>query len=1049
MEREYIAFISYSHADPDRTAAAWLQYAIETYAIPKKLRRNGKRLGRVFRDRSEMGVSGDLEEEIRTALDHSQYLIVLCSDHSKQSVWVDREIEYFLQHHDKERVLTVWLHGELEQVRPKALTTEPLALDAHAAGRTRILFRLEREKLRLFSALLGCKYDDLVLRHKRRQFRKRSALLAGITLAVSVFAGVVASKNRELERQQQELLSRQAELLVQSAEEALEDGDPMAAMEYALEALPGASDPDLPYHAPAEAALISALGFFDGTREPIMLSRQTMELDAWAVGWSIREDGARLAAVDTYGVVYCFDTGTGDLLWKQEYPRYPGRLLYANIYWCAESIVFFNTMVVVGIQPDTGEQLWMHECNQTYEVPASMSADRHSVYYVDYSRDEETDQVTFDLIRLSALTGEEERWKAPVYDEYQSDPTIRINGFMGFGARLDLEGMVYVDAYNIQKGQDAEDTWEYEVTDFAKGTVTIWNVGPNPGGSEWTYGMFSGDGGTTLLTVREGPDEKTAVTVEKLDIRTGELLWQIRTPEVENGSFYFTDEHHSLFADGVFIMTAENYLYAVDARTGELRCSRVMPEKVTALWTAAPGIYGYVLADGKCSLIFLEEDGSLSFPEDFIMLEENQLVGHWKGGFLLPDAGGGISSGTVEEGRGFVVTGSSDNARQITVHRFISCADISGETLLYTTEEDEWAAEIQPLDYGLLRLKISGGDDSRYIITSIREGAALEEDPFEGTEDTVAILSDFSGYLVYDSLPDLPYELMVHIPDTAERYDLLEDPAVPAADEEDWRWHETERLTEDDSVLTALICRHSGIVIWRDGKNAQHIPYPEGNVGDFVRLDGQKIGKNGRIAVLLGEDLNDMDVAVCNTWTGTWTILQGTFNASLYYDSYSCIGEKQPWFAVIVGEQLVRIYDTDTGELINSFGCALSTGSYNDMRFILDDRYLMMVMTDGGIRIFDAGTGELVYSEHRKLWNWEADPERERLYLYGDDAGICVSTRSWEKIAQIPDMVAFDAQSNRIVRCVRDGDRCQLVTATIPDTPDLIAACRELFRIED
>jgi hypothetical protein len=85
-----------------------------------------------------------LTDSICTALDASRYLIVICSREAKQSPWVSREVNYFLQHHDASNAFVVLADGEPNEVFPYELThllneetgeyqeVEPLAMDVRA-----------------------------------------------------------------------------------------------------------------------------------------------------------------------------------------------------------------------------------------------------------------------------------------------------------------------------------------------------------------------------------------------------------------------------------------------------------------------------------------------------------------------------------------------------------------------------------------------------------------------------------------------------------------------------------------------------------------------------------------------------------------------------------------------------------------------------------------------------------------------------------------------------------------------------------------------------
>ena len=98
MIEKYNAFISYKHAPLDNKIAAAIQRDLERYVIPRRIRRETgmKKIERIFRDQAELPITSDLDDNIGYALEHSDYLIVICSESTRLSTWVPREIEYFL-----------------------------------------------------------------------------------------------------------------------------------------------------------------------------------------------------------------------------------------------------------------------------------------------------------------------------------------------------------------------------------------------------------------------------------------------------------------------------------------------------------------------------------------------------------------------------------------------------------------------------------------------------------------------------------------------------------------------------------------------------------------------------------------------------------------------------------------------------------------------------------------------------------------------------------------------------------------------------------------
>lgn len=211
----YDAFISYRHLPLDKAVAVRLQELLEGFKPPKELGA-GRKIQRIFRDQSELPTSGDLGADIHEALMSSRYLIVICTEKLKESIWCMEEIRQFKEAHNGQtgHILVVTASGEPDEVLPEALlferypvtkedgTTlwqermvEPLCCDVRADSIQKSLKRLKTEFLRVAAPLIGCRYDDLYQRHRRRRRRQRIlltggafTLLTGVLAVVSVFA---------------------------------------------------------------------------------------------------------------------------------------------------------------------------------------------------------------------------------------------------------------------------------------------------------------------------------------------------------------------------------------------------------------------------------------------------------------------------------------------------------------------------------------------------------------------------------------------------------------------------------------------------------------------------------------------------------------------------------------------------------------------------------------------------------------------------------------------------------------------------------------------
>ena len=219
MDQHFCAFISYRHQSPDQEIAKKLHTAIETYHIPGSIRKKTgrKRLGRVFRDQEELPLSPDLGSDIEAALDQSEWLIAICSPRYLESRWCLREMEYFIQHKGRERVLAVLAEGTPETSFPDMLRfetdengirreAEPLAANVCGEGLPKQLKLLRQEQLRLFAPMLAVGYDDLKRRARQRRLR---------TIAVSAAAAVVIAAGTgtylSLNHARNEALKREAE----------------------------------------------------------------------------------------------------------------------------------------------------------------------------------------------------------------------------------------------------------------------------------------------------------------------------------------------------------------------------------------------------------------------------------------------------------------------------------------------------------------------------------------------------------------------------------------------------------------------------------------------------------------------------------------------------------------------------------------------------------------------------------------------------------------------------------------------------------------------
>jgi tetratricopeptide (TPR) repeat protein len=178
----------------DARFAAWLQSALETWQIPKRLSQKlgYARIKPVFRDRSDLRAAASLSESLMEALENSSSMIVICSRHSAKSEWVGMEISRFRELHGDNRIFSIIVSDSppecfppelLRQVNGNAL--EPIAADARRGfdGRQDAL-------LKTIAGLLDVEFDDLKRRDLRRQYRRMTMMATGAFAVAVVTLGL-------------------------------------------------------------------------------------------------------------------------------------------------------------------------------------------------------------------------------------------------------------------------------------------------------------------------------------------------------------------------------------------------------------------------------------------------------------------------------------------------------------------------------------------------------------------------------------------------------------------------------------------------------------------------------------------------------------------------------------------------------------------------------------------------------------------------------------------------------------------------------------------
>ncbi|MBR2597682.1 MAG: TIR domain-containing protein [Clostridiales bacterium] len=448
----YNAFISYRHADLDSKIAEHVQKQLEHFHVPHKLKKKLKheKITRIFRDKDELPITSDLTETITNALEKAEYLIVICSTNTKESMWVKREIKTFLKTHTMDKVLTVLCNGEPYEVIPEELLTttkeyvdetgmthtvevpiEPLSCDYRLPKST-----ADKEELpRLASALLGCSYDELQRRRRQYRIRRATAIVAAafaVLLGLGTYLGYTTKKIND--SYMASLRSRSL-YLSNEAEQLLADGKRTDALQVALAALPNDSQKQMPVTAEAQRAITDATGAYESLTGTLnYTSVWNYKTTGYVRNIILSENKKYLASYDSAGIVYCWNAYTNQLLLDLNTNEKPVDLLFLED---AQLLVVFANRIE-SYHVESGSLVWKYQSDSDYSFLQDEVVFADHAVYLDIGNGE--------LAKLSAKDGR-------VMDTYKVQDGI-FTDFNRLTVSPDGKKLAFVDnttSYGIDK----------------------------------------------------------------------------------------------------------------------------------------------------------------------------------------------------------------------------------------------------------------------------------------------------------------------------------------------------------------------------------------------------------------------------------------------------------------------------------------------------------------------------------------------------------------------------------------------------------------------
>ena len=195
-------------AKNDAVIAEELASSIRQYKLPRDVVLPDSSLDyrRIFTDTEEDA----MDDQTRELLDHSVFLIVLCSPDAKDNHSLNKKLEYFRELRHNQNIVAVIVRGEPAEAFPESFiekkselhilpdmtvveregTIEPIAADLRADNKKRYKQLMRYETLRIIASVLNLHPDDLEQRHRSRTRKAMFTLLSVVAVVCLLASGI-------------------------------------------------------------------------------------------------------------------------------------------------------------------------------------------------------------------------------------------------------------------------------------------------------------------------------------------------------------------------------------------------------------------------------------------------------------------------------------------------------------------------------------------------------------------------------------------------------------------------------------------------------------------------------------------------------------------------------------------------------------------------------------------------------------------------------------------------------------------------------------------
>ena len=1072
-EREYIAFISYRHLPLDTKAAMMIQQRIEHYKVPKEYReKSGIHPGIVFRDEDELPVSPSLSDSIVYALDHSQYLIVICTKNLKESEWCNAEISYFVKKYGRDRVIAVLVDGTPEESFPPQLlhsfdengnitdSFEPLAANLAGGNGTINKKAVSRETTRIVAALLGCPFDTLWQREKRRRMNRILLAMGAAVAILAVFLGMmirknaqISAQNEEISRQNLQISEQNRELaeqlstaLVDSGRAKLEQFDVRGALQDGLDALlEGDENREDLYDRRAETLLVDALGAYrNEVSRSSILYRQSSDI----VFLTVSDNGQYAYLSDRAGVVNCVDIETGELCWtvpSAASGQDPGDNDPALFVLEEQGLLLCkNTASIRAVSLENGETVWEYQylCSGGNNF-RGLSPDEKVFLIVDAEEPEEDPHM---LVALDTGSGKSVGQTDLASPEYEIDLTPQTDWYHG-GCTFTEDGSTAVVAlYEKVYEEDKLTPADYQCMFFLIDCET-WEMG-NAG---WIKGLPFSTAGIVYGMHYMPETENLFVAVYVEGVMISDIFdWgnmtshkeftnqMISSPDGMSSYIKRYTVQPMLADEHIVIVFSDNEIFVFDRQTAEANKILSMEGKILYAWWTdkEQEKVAFLMDNGQVGIYDFEHEDTALNGFTVYQYDQDDML-------LAVSVNGGICT---DPDNGMYLTVSRKEPGLLKVrHR----SDPGLQELSLPEDTVSLNVSVQSVPSGdkvLIFCPTLGSKQLTVIAYDAETGEETDRRVFE-TEDYYlpVVLDDthfISGCQIYDletgtarylegltkDSPGSSYPVhyrSIRLSDgsvlTVE--DLADDPAADFGLCSCWLNGKLLPGSEDLKTGIALPGTKSRIYIGyldynylemgRNGLVLAHgVPWEEGAQEDLSAKDPQYI--------------------VFDTASQERRLMEDPFPQD--ENRIIAMGTQTPVFACAYSNGQIRLFDPSTGSC-DPFDVTYLAGEIQSFCFSEGDEYLLVLTMGARLDVYDLSDGSLVLSEVLQdikarnarskasygifsRLSCQMDPEQNRMHVYAsvyddtDSYWTCIDTHDWVITAHAQEIYGWIPESN-------------------------------------